>query len=243
MKDIMKLANGPIMWIFALIIVGIAILESALIYRRSQKFVSRTQILTRDETKASLKAGGIVAIGPAVSVFVVALSMISMLGAPITLMRIGMIGSPSTELMSAGIGTEAAGVVLGTDALTGQALAAALWSMAILSSGYLILVPIMTRGMGATLSKAMKPKADGRRSIWVWFFGALFPLIIFGLLALMQAAKGMVHAVSLLTAAIVMFALSLLAKKKNIGWLKQWAMGFSVLAAMIAGGIMTSILY
>lgn len=241
MNDIMKLANGPVMWIIALVIVGIAILESVLIYRRSKAFVSRTNLLTREETKASMKAGGIVAVGPAVSVFVVALSMISMLGAPITLMRIGMIGSPSTELMSAGIGTEAAGVVLGTDPLTGPALAAALWSVAILSSGYLILVPILTRGLGSTLTKVMQPKADGKGSIWVWILGALFPLIIFGALAVIQAMKSSTHAVSLVTAAIVMLVLNLAAGKWKIGWLKQWAMGFSVLAAMIVGGIMTSL--
>lgn len=241
MDDIMKLANGPAMWIFACIIIGMAIMESVLIYRRSQAFVKRTGLLTKEETKACIRAGGIVAVGPAVSVFVVALSMISMLGAPITLMRIGMIGSPSTELMSAGIGTEAAGVVLGTDALTGPALSAALWSMAIMSCGYLILVPILTRGMGVTLAKMMEPKADGKRSPWVWIFGALFPLVIFGALSFFQAKKSMIHAVSLLTAAIVMAGLYFLAMKKHINWLKQWAMGFAVLSAMIVGGIMATI--
>ena len=147
MNNIMKLANGPVMWTIALVTVGIAILESVFIYRRAKKFIAMTDLLTGSEMKSCMKTGGIVAIGPATSAFVVALSMISMMGAPITLMRVGMIGAPATELMSAGIGTEAAGVVLGTNALTGPALAAALWSCAILSSGYLILVSIMTRGL------------------------------------------------------------------------------------------------
>ena len=128
MNDIMKLASGPVMWTISLVTIGIAILESVLIYQRAKKFVVKTNLLTSGEMKMCMKTGGIVAIGPATSAFVVSLSMISMLGAPITLMRVGMIGAPATELMSAGIGTEAAGVVLGTDALTGPALAAALWS-------------------------------------------------------------------------------------------------------------------
>lgn len=242
MNDIMKLANGPAMWIFALIIIAIAIVESVLIYRRSNLFSDQTGLLTQKEKKACMKAGAIVSIGPAVSVFVVALSMISLLGAPMTLMRIGMIGSPSTELMSASIGAEAAGVVLGKDVLTGEAFAAALWSCAILSSGYLILVPFMTRGLGKGLGKIMHPSENGKRSIWVWILGALLPLIIFGALAISQALGGVENAVALIVAAIVMTVLSLLAKKKGINWLKQWAMGFSVLAAMVTGGLMDYLL-
>ena len=240
MRDIMELANGPFMWIIAIVIIGIAILESVLIYQRAKKFIGKTNLLTTKEMKSCMKTGGIVAIGPAMSAFVVALSMISMLGAPMTLMRIGMIGAPATELMSAGIGTEAAGVVLGTDALTGPAFAAALWSCAILSSGYLILVPIMTRGLGATLGKAMSPREDGKKSIWIIIFGAVLPLVVFGALAFGQITQSILHAVTFGTAAVVMFILNCIAKKNNIGWLKQWAMGIAVLCAMIVGGIMKS---
>lgn len=238
MDDIMKLANDPVIWTISLVTIGIAILESILIYRRAKKFAVRTNLLTHGEMKMCMKTGGIVAIGPATSAFVVSLSMISMLGAPITLMRVGMIGAPATELMSAGIGTEAAGVVLGTDPLTGPALSAALWACAILSSGYLILVPIMTRGLGVTLGKAMSPKEGGKKSIWVIIFGAVLPLVIFGALAFSQASKSVIHAAAFGSAALVMFALNKIAKNNNIVWLKQWAMGISVLLAMIVGGIM-----
>ncbi|MCI8783425.1 MAG: DUF5058 family protein [Dorea sp.] len=241
MNDIMKLASGPVMWTISLVTIGIAILESVLIYQRAKKFVVKTNLLTSGEMKMCMKTGGIVAIGPATSAFVVSLSMISMLGAPITLMRVGMIGAPATELMSAGIGTEAAGVVLGTDALTGPALAAALWSCAILSSGYLILVPIMTRGLGVTLGKAMSPKEDGKKSIWVIIFGAILPLVVFGALAVSQVTKSVIHAATFGSAAVVMLGLNKIAKKNNTGWLKQWAMGIAVLCAMIVGGIMKNI--
>lgn len=241
MNNIMKLANGPVMWTIALVTVGIAILESVFIYRRAKKFIAMTDLLTGSEMKSCMKTGGIVAIGPATSAFVVALSMISMMGAPITLMRVGMIGAPATELMSAGIGTEAAGVVLGTNALTGPALAAALWSCAILSSGYLILVPIMTRGLGVTLGKLMNPKEDGKKSIWIIIFGAVLPLIVFGALAFSQVTRSIIHAATFGTAAVVMFILNKAAKKNDIGWLKQWAMGIAVLCAMVVGGIMINV--
>ena len=55
MNDIMKLANGPAMWIFALIIIAIAIVESVLIYRRSNLFSDQTGLLTQKEKKACMK--------------------------------------------------------------------------------------------------------------------------------------------------------------------------------------------
>ena len=88
----------------------------------------------------------------------------------------------------------------------------------------------------------MHPSENGKRSIWVWILGALLPLIIFGALAISQALGGVENAVALIVAAIVMTVLSLLAKKKGINWLKQWAMGFSVLAAMVTGGLMDYLL-
>lgn len=102
MNDIMKLASGPVMWTISLVTIGIAILESVLIYQRAKKFVVKTNLLTSGEMKMCMKTGGIVAIGPATSAFVVSLSMISMLGAPITLMRVGMIGAPAHQLFRRG---------------------------------------------------------------------------------------------------------------------------------------------
>ncbi len=98
------LANGTAMWVFACVIIAVAILQSVVIYCFVRKYIRQTNILTNAEVHTCLKVGGVVAIGPAISVFVVALSMISMLGAPFTLMRVGMIGSASTELTAASIG-------------------------------------------------------------------------------------------------------------------------------------------
>ena len=118
MNDVTQLTGSPVMWLFSGLIVAAAIFQSAVLYR----YVRRTGVLTEEEMRVCMKAGSTVAIGPAISVFVVALSMISMLGAPFTLMRVGMIGSTSTELTAASIGAEAAGVSLGMDTLTGRPL-------------------------------------------------------------------------------------------------------------------------
>ena len=241
-EDILSMANGPVMWLFACLIVAMAILQSLVLYRMAKKYIGRTGILTPTEVRTCLKAGGTVAIGPAISVFVVALSMISMLGAPFTLMRVGMIGSASTELTAASIGAEAAGVTLGMQALTGKAFTAALWCCAVMSSGYLIFVPLVTRGVGKALNRVVIPEAGKKRSKLAWVISALLPLLIFLSLSFMQAIKSAPHAISLAAAAILMLGLNLAAGKFKKKWLKEWAMAFSVLGGIVVGALSNMII-
>ncbi|MCH4206747.1 MAG: DUF5058 family protein [Solobacterium sp.] len=242
MNDALQLANSPIMWFFALLIVGAAITEAVLIFNLARKYIHQTNLLTREETMTCLKTGGVVSVGPALSIFVIALSMISMLGAPFTLMRIGMIGSASTELTAAGIGAEAAGVSLGMEPLTGTAFTAALWTCAFMSCGYLIFVPLVTRGIGKALNRVIVP-AEGKKQSWLaWGLSALLPFLIFVALSYIQVSKSMIHLISLLIAAVLMILLNVLAGKLDKKWLRQWAMCFSVLGGIVVGGVLNVLL-
>lgn len=237
MDEILELANSPAMWIFAILIIAMAVMQSVVIYHMLKKYIRKTGILTDDEVYACLRTGGVVAIGPAISVFVVALSMISMLGAPLTLMRIGMIGSASTELTAASIGAEAAGVSLGMEPLTGQAFTTALWCCAVMSSGYLIFVPLVTRGVGRALNKVVIPEPGEKRSKLSWILSALLPLLIFLGLSAIQFTKSVPHAISLVIAALLMLGFNLTARRTGKKWLKEWAMAFSVLGGIVAGAV------
>ncbi|MEG0769186.1 MAG: DUF5058 family protein [Ruthenibacterium sp.] len=240
--DIMQLVNGPAMWIFAGLIIAATVFQSVTLFRLARKYIDKTQLLTQSEIKTCLKTGGVVSIGPALSVFVVALSMISMLGAPFTLMRVGMIGSASTELTAASIGAEMAGVSLGIDALTGKAFTAALWTCAFMSSGYLIFVPLVTRGVGKAINNIVVPAEGQKRSVLAWVLSALLPLLIFSALSFLQARKSVPHLVSLIFAAVLMLLLNLLAGKLKQKWMKEWAMCLSVLGGIVAGAVTNALL-
>lgn len=240
--DGLKLANGPAMWVFSGLIIATAVLQAVVIFRLAQRYTRKTNLLTSSEMKTCLKTGGVVSIGPALSTFVVALSMISMLGAPFAMMRVGMIGSTSTELTAAAIGAEAAGVSLGIEPLTGTAFAAALWTCAFMSSGYLIFVPLVTRGVGKALNKVIIPQ-EGKKQSWLaWVLSALLPLVIFLVLSLLQARNGWAHTISLLVAAVLMVLLNVLGAKLKVKWLQEWAMSLSVFAGIIAGGVFGAVI-
>ena len=236
--EVAKIANGPVMWIISLLTVGLVAFQAILIYRLTKKYAEAKKALTPDEMKAALKTGGVVAIGPAISVFVLALSMISLLGAPATLMRIGIIGSATTEMTAATVGALMAGVNLGADQLTLAAFGCAMFGCAVMSCGYLIMIPILSRGLGKGLQKLFAPNEGGKQGKAAVFFGAVFPVLFILLLTLTQVANGMDYVGALIIAGIVSMTLDKIAKKKDIKWLKEWGMGISVLAGMIAGPIL-----
>ena len=238
MSEVAKFANGPVMWIISLLTVGLVAFQAVLIYRLTKKYAEAKKALTPEEMQIALKTGGVVAIGPAISVFVLALSMISLLGAPATLMRIGIIGSAATEMTAATVGAMMAGVSLGAEELTMAAFGCAMFGCAVMSCGYLIMIPILSRGLGKGLQKLFAPRADGKKGKAAVFFGAVFPVLFILLLTLTQVANGLDYVGALIVAGIVSMTLDKIAKKKNIKWLKEWGMGISVLAGMISGPIL-----
>ena len=240
--EVAKFVNGPFMWIVSLLTVGLVAFQAILIFRLTKKYAEAKKALTPEEMQIALKTGGVVAIGPAISVFVLALSMISLLGAPATLMRIGIIGSAATEMTAATVGAMMAGVSLGANELTMAAFGCAMFGCAVMSCGYLIMIPILSRGLGKGLQKLFAPKEDGKKGKAAVFFGAIFPVLFILLLTLTQVANGLDYVGALIVAGIVSMTLDKIAKKKNIKWLKEWGMGLSVLAGMIAGPILGMIL-
>jgi len=236
--EVVKFANGPVMWIISLLTVGLVAFQAFLIYKLTKKYAEAKKALTPDEMKIALKTGGVVAVGPAVSVFILALTMMSLMGAPATLMRVGIIGSASTEMTAATVGAMMAGVSMGADEMTMAAFGCAMFGCAVMSSGYLIMIPILSRGLGKGLQKLFAPKADGKKGKAAVFFGAIFPVLFILLLTLTQVANGLDYVGALLVAGVVSMSLDKIAKKKNIKWLKEWGMGIAVLAGMISGPIL-----
>lgn len=236
--EVAKFANGPVMWIISLLTVGLVAFQAVLIYKLTKKYAEAKKALTPEEMKIALKTGGVVAVGPAVSVFILALTMMGLMGAPATLMRVGIIGSASTEMTAATVGAMMAGVSMGADEMTLAAFGCAMFGCAVMSSGYLIMIPILSRGLGKGLQKLFTPKADGKKGKAAVFFGAIFPVLFILLLTLTQIANGLDYVGALIVAGIVSMTLDKIAKKKNIKWLKEWGMGIAVLAGMISGPIL-----
>ena len=61
MSDVTQLTGSPVMWLFSGLIVAAAIFQSVVLYRLARGYVRRTGVLTEQEMRVCLKAGGTVA--------------------------------------------------------------------------------------------------------------------------------------------------------------------------------------
>ncbi len=235
MEQTLKIANSPVMWILALAIIGVVLAQVVIFYRIAKSYVNKTRILTPGEISTSFKVGAISTLGPAMAVFAVAVALISQVGGPITLSRVGVIGSAAYEFIAARIGS--AGTV-GTPDFTGQMLSSASWVMTIGGSGWLLVTLFVTKRLDS-----IQESANKMNPLIVAYMASFTPFILFLTLSYKEVSKGLSggnagQLVAVITGAVIMWAVQHFSgKNKKLKWMKEWAMGFAVIGAMITGSI------
>src|SRR5690625_5420031 len=73
--DYIGLANAPILWILALAVMGVVVVQS-LIYMSAVKKNAESAGMSRQEVRSAFRAGGVAAIGPSLSVVLVAIALL-----------------------------------------------------------------------------------------------------------------------------------------------------------------------
>ena len=226
--DIWAVANSPFLWICALGVFAVIFVQTFLYIKAARRAAPHIDMPVQ-ELKESFRAGAVASIGPSLAVVLVAIALLALFGTPAVLVRIGLIGSASTETASASLAATSMGSMLGGPEYTQQVFAVAFMAMS-LSGGMwmlstLILTPILKRG-GKKLAKtnpavmALIPSAA--------LLGA------FSMLAIAELPKSNVHAITLLISAATMALCLFVAKKLELRWLKEWALGFAIMVAIVA---------
>lgn len=159
--------------------------------------------------------------------FVVLVTMISLIvsmGAPVSWMRLSFIGSVNYEAMAAGFGAQAMGATL--ENLTPVAFACGVWTMICGSLGWLIFTLLFTDKMDKVNHLMSKGNS---KMVPIISAGAM--LGAFANLASgnffnekNQFAFGGAPAIATIVGCILMMILTKVAKEKNIGWLREWAL-------------------
>lgn len=237
MEQVLQIANGPALWLFAALVVSVVVMQALLYLRMSLDFSNRFAILTPQERKTVYKTATINSIGPAVAIFFVAISLVAMVGGPVTLMRVGVIGSAVFEFVAADQGAKAVGAELGKDSYTLQAFAASVWVMTLGGMGWLISTFVMTK----SLDRAQNRMAVSNPAL-IRAVGTATPVAIFLLLGANAAvdkqwlsnitiAKDQLAAVVASAACMAM----LVAAGRHRAWLREWAVGLSLIAGLTVG--------
>lgn len=237
--ETLGIANSGTMWLLSLAIISIVLIQTAIFFNMAKKRVKETKILSDNQVNRALRIGAIGTVGPAVAVFAVAVALIVQVGGPLTLARVGIIGSATFEMIAAKIGS--AGTV-GTENFTPQMLSAAAWLMTLGGSGWLIMVLFSAKHINK-----LQEKLSSTNPLTIQYMASFAPFAIFFSLAYSQVTKPLLKGASQQTiaqilalaagAGVVLLINKVSKGKENLKWLKEWAMGFAVIAAMIVGSI------
>lgn len=226
--DIWALANSPVLWLCALGVFAVIFVQCVL-YKRAVKKAAPHVDMPLAEVKESFRAGAVASIGPSLAVVLVAIALLALFGTPAVLVRIGLIGSAAAETGSASISASTMGAALGGETYTQQVFGVAFMAMSLSGAIWMICTLIMT----PLLKKGGNNLAKRNPAVM-----ALVPtaalLGAFSALTIAELPKSNVHMILVFISAAMMGLCLYLAKTLQLKWLKEWALGISIVVSIIA---------
>jgi hypothetical protein len=237
MEQVLQIANSPALWLFAALIISVVVVQALMYLRMTLDFSNRYGILSPDERRVVYKTAAINSVGPAIAVFFVAVSLIAMVGGPVTLMRVGVIGSAIFEFVAADLGAKAIGAEIGTDSYTLQAFATSVWVMTLGGMGWLVTSFCFTKGLDRAQDRMSSANPELIKAA-----GTATPIAIFMLMGANAAIdKSWLSNITISAdqlAAVLVSAASMIllnrAGRQRL-WLREWAVGLSLILGLTAG--------
>ncbi|MHA6628522.1 DUF5058 family protein [Pseudonocardia sichuanensis] len=220
-------ANLPVLWICALAVFGVIILQT-LVYLRAARTDGPDIGFSRQDLRTSFRSGAVAAVGPSLAIAIVAVALLALFGTPAVLIRIGLVGSAATEVSSASLASATMGADLGGADYTADVFAVAFFAMA-LSGGMwmvatLVLTPLLKRG--DVRLRSMNPALM-----------AIVPsaalLGAFASLGIAELGKTAVHIITVIVSALTMMACLALARTLRQAWLREWGLGISIIVGLV----------
>ncbi|OMP66305.1 DUF5058 family protein [Domibacillus epiphyticus] len=237
MEKAMQVATSFPVWVFAIIVIGIVVFQAIIFIKLAVK-TSQSVGMTRTEVKSALKVGAINAIGPAMGSMIIAISLITFLAEPITLMRSGVIGSSAIESAAASLAAGAYGTELGASDFNEQAFTTVVWTLCLGGLGWLLVIVFFTKSFGKAQNKVAMKSGRGKVNLMAVISSAAM-IGVFANLASGEVMKGFTNSIVVITSAISMYIILFIANKRNLTWVKEWSLGLSILAALSVGYMMT----
>ena len=146
MEQVMKMANSFPIWMIASLIIGVVIFQAIIFIRIASKAAPSVG-MTSKEVKSAIRR-----CNQFVRTFFCDYYrrnfLITFLGNPVTMMRIGIVGSAPIETVGASLGAQAAGSELGSSNFTEKAFTNAVWVMCLGGMGWLLFTALFTKSLG-----------------------------------------------------------------------------------------------
>lgn len=230
MEKVLQFASSTPIWIFALIILAIVIFQAFVFIKLALR--TRESVgMTEQEVSRVLKVGAISAIGPAMGSMIIAISLITFLAEPVTLIRSVVIGSSAIEAAGANLAANVYGAEIGSADFTEKAYTTVVWTLCLGGLGWLLFTVFFTKTLAKTQASVAK-KGNGNRGNIVAIISSGAMLGVFGNFVGAELFKGLSNIIVVLVAALTTVIVLLIANKLKVNWLRDWSMGLSILSAL-----------
>lgn len=229
--DYLQIANSLPMWIAAGLAIVLALFQAFIFAKKSYE-TGKEIGLTEVQMKSAMKSSFITSLGPSFIILTGLLSLLVTVGGPMAWMRLSFIGSVMFELMAVGFGTEAVGVTMGVDPMTKIAFANAVWTMILGSIGWIVFATLAADKMDRVQTKFSKGDSGLITIVSIAAMLGSFGSLVSGHLLAMNK-----NTIAAIAGGLIMLVLSPLADKKEIKWLKEWAMAIALFGGMIVAVI------
>jgi hypothetical protein len=233
MKEYLKVANDPVLWLTCMPVVLLIIVQ-VIIFTKKAFAAGEMVNLTREQGVKAFRVGLVSTIGPALSILVVMLGMMTVVGAPITWLRLSTVGAAPTTLAGAAMGAQAIGVEFGSEQYDATAFASSVWTMTLNGIGWLLIVALFTDKLEIIKEKITGGDAGLASQIGT---GAIIGATSF-IVSVQLISKGNLIPKNLivsLTAAVVMIVMMKISEK--IKALREWNLGIAMFTAMLIAAL------
>lgn len=233
-QEYLEVANSPHLWAAAALCVGLVLIQALLFMRRAWK-TGKQMGMPEEQMKSGVRSGAISAIGPAIAVLFGMVALLSVMGGPISWLRLSFIGSIMFELMAAQFGVSAVGQSFDPGEMTAIAFTNAVWIMTIGAIGWILVTGFFTPQM-----ETARQKMAGGKEKLVPIIGAAAMLGAFAQLAGDYVVQTNTASIAVISGGISMFVLLTIADRTGVTWLREWALGIAMFAGVFVPMIINS---
>ncbi|KAK2309662.1 hypothetical protein XC48_18705 [Clostridioides difficile] len=215
-------------------LVIISVVQAIVFMKSALKEASNLGI-ERKGIKAAIRSASVTAIGPSLSPVITLLSLVAVIGAPTTWMRLCDVGAARTELGVISLTSNLSGVEVGSAAFGAEAFSYALWGMALNNLGWLLVVFILGHRMRGIVEKMnVKYNPTWVKKLLAGATVGLFAYLLSNQIKTFEIPKLTPAVIS----AIVMLVLTTLFKKNQR--LQELSLGIAMLIGMFGTQIVLS---
>lgn len=225
-QEALQLANSLPLWIFCILVISLIFVQTIGFLLLGRKHMHEVNI-TKMDISRSVKSGLISTFGPALSIFVVGMGLISQIGAPITISRLSVIGNATYEASAAEMAAVAMNTSINFDSYSMTAFAASVWVMNL--GGICMVLPTLI-----FLKPLSKLTDTARKTTWAGMVISLSASIAsFGYFSIDYVMKDMPNLVAVATGFFGMLLLQYISNRFKINWIKEWAPAITIILAII----------